>query len=101
MPEAGHVPAQLQRLSALTTMNLDNNHLSGSIPSGSPAGLAELVLHGNSLTGGIPSGLGGLSALSKLFLQGNLLSGTVPSELGASSYEYCRLTNTQVGVRWV
>ena len=65
-------------------LGLDNNGLSGSIPSelGDLTNLGTLGLQGNSLTGNIPTELGNLTNLTWLSLDSNQLSGPIPTELG-------------------
>lgn len=62
---------------------LDNNSLSGNIPSDLEdlTNLSQLILSGNELTGSIPSELGNLTDLTVLWLGYNELTGTIPSEL--------------------
>ena len=64
-------------------LRLDNNRLSGTIPSslGGLPNLRWLFLAYNQLSGTIPSSLGGLN-LVILDLSRNRLSGTIPSSLG-------------------
>jgi len=73
----GSIPAELGQLGALTTLYLDGNQLSGSIPAelGQLGVLTDLRLNNNQLSGGIPAELGQLGALEHLFLQSNQLSG--------------------------
>ena len=63
---------------------LQNNSLSGSIPSelGNLTELTTLRLYNNSLTGSIPSELGNLTELTTLYLDNNTLSGSIPTQLG-------------------
>ena len=69
-------------------IELNNNKLSGSIPSslGSLTNLRFLELAGNNLNGSIPSSLGNLTNLLYLELDGNHLSGSIPSSLGNLTY---------------
>ena len=82
----GSIPTELGNLSTsgFTTLNLSGNSLTGSIPSelGNLTGLTSLNLSGNSLTGSIPTELGQLSNLTQLLLNNNSLSGPIPSEIG-------------------
>jgi len=68
----------------LNLLGLNNNQLSGSIPSelGSLISLTGLDLSNNTFTGTIPPELGNLSLLTGLGLSGNSLAGTIPVELG-------------------
>ncbi|CAN0423458.1 unnamed protein product, partial [Ascophyllum nodosum] len=74
-------------LSALKTLDLSYNQLSGAIPSalGGLSALERLDLSHNQLSGAIPSALGRLSALKTLHLHYNQLSGAIPSALGGLS----------------
>lgn len=67
----------------VTGLSLPSSSLSGSIPAGLErlSALATLDLSSNSLTGTIPVGLGNLSNLSTLRLSGNSLSGCIPPAL--------------------
>ena len=66
------------------SINLNNNQLSGTIPStiGNLTNLGTLILSNNQLSGTIPSTIGSLSSLLSLYLNNNLLSGTIPSTMG-------------------
>ena len=68
----------------VTTLNLWDNGLNGTIPTvlGDLANLTELSLGFNQLTGTIPTELGNLANLTELTLAFNLLSGSIPTELG-------------------
>ena len=81
---SGPLPAGLNVLSSLQTLDLHNNQLSGAVPAelGSLSTLKELELYGNSLKGTIPASLGSLSQLTSLTLGLNQLSGSIPPELG-------------------
>lgn len=66
-------------------MYLDNNELSGTIPSSLPPNLVELYLSQNTLHGGIPEGISELHHLEKLILHENLLGSdrnAIPQSLG-------------------
>ena len=72
----------------LTTLELQGNHIGGSIPNLTPHRGAELYNLGqmnlarNKLTGTIPSDIGDLHRLQTLFLESNKLEGSIPSEIG-------------------
>jgi len=79
--------------------DLDNNQLSGSIPSqiGNLSKLHVLSLCKNNLTGIIPSQLGNLSKINILYLSENQLSGQIPPQLGNLNYlQYLQLNDNQL-----
>ena len=65
---------------------LSYNSISGPLPpeifSSSLASLFYLTLENNELTGQIPSNYGQLPSLLSLYLNDNKLSGTLPASLG-------------------
>ena len=70
-------------LATLEVLALDDNELTGAIPSelGSLTNLQELHLTRNQLSGAIPAELGSLTKLTLLRLENNQLSGVVPQTL--------------------
>lgn len=85
------------QLEALQRLYLNENHLSGAIPTqvGMLSNLKTLFLHQNilirnetvvgmGLSGSIPSQLGQLLALNHLALHNNRIQGSIPSEIGAA-----------------
>ncbi|KAK4440880.1 putative inactive leucine-rich repeat receptor-like protein kinase [Sesamum alatum] len=77
----GPIPSDIGRLASfLTYLNLSNNTFSGEIPPGIAdcSYLNVLELDSNLLTGGIPAGLVGLKRLQIFTVANNLLSGPVP-----------------------
>ncbi|KAL3641991.1 hypothetical protein CASFOL_012806 [Castilleja foliolosa] len=79
---SGSISPSIARLTALTSILLGNNSLSGNIPDlSSLRGLQSLHLQDNRLSGTIPQSLGNSSNLSELFLQNNNFSGQIPSNL--------------------
>lgn len=82
----GRIPDDLALLSsALTSLGLWRNQMTGTIPSslGTLTALVDLDLGDNQLVGTIPSSLATLTALSIIEIDGNRLSGTIPSFLGS------------------
>ncbi|CAN8303486.1 unnamed protein product [Cochlearia groenlandica] len=67
----------------LTYLEMDNNRLSGHIPSelASCKSLTLLNLAMNDLTGSLPPSLGNLTALQVIRLQQNRLTGEIPDEI--------------------
>ena len=83
----GTLPSELQNLTALERLDMDEHKLSGNLPSwlGSMSALDDVNLSDNNFSGPIPSELGNLSSLQFLNLNGNQLSGSIPSQLGSLS----------------
>ncbi|XP_066381273.1 probable inactive receptor kinase RLK902 [Miscanthus floridulus] len=82
---SGAVPAgTLGNLTALHTLSLRLNGLSGALPAdlASAAALRNVFLNGNRLSGGFPQAILALPGLVRLSLGGNDLSGPIPAELG-------------------
>ncbi|KAB2615413.1 LRR receptor-like serine/threonine-protein kinase [Pyrus ussuriensis x Pyrus communis] len=77
----GNIPVDIGNLSSLITLVLENNQLSGPIPT-SIQNLQALYLKDNVLQGHIPHELCQLNNLALLDLGGNRLSGSIPSCLG-------------------
>ena len=91
---AGTIPARLGALTGLTHLQLDNNDLTGPVPSlETLISLTHLWLDHNRLTGTIPSWLGSLTTLRQLRLNNNDLSGPIPHKLKALT----RLTHLWLG----
>jgi len=69
--------------SRVTTLSLDINNLSGTLPSsiGHLTALQTIYLDHNALTGEIPSSIGRLTNLKILFLYFNQLQGSIPDSL--------------------
>ncbi|KAG2632544.1 hypothetical protein PVAP13_2NG114100 [Panicum virgatum] len=115
----GQIPSELQNLTYLTYLNLDQNYLMGPIPSfiGQFSGMQHLSLGFNpfsgplpkelgnltnlnllgisldNFSGGLPEDLGNLSKLEQLVLHGNSFEGPIPASLS----NLTRLTNLIVG----
>ncbi|TVU45403.1 hypothetical protein EJB05_04890 [Eragrostis curvula] len=82
---SGQVPAgTLGNLTALNTLSLRLNMLSGGLPNdlGSASTLRNVFLNGNRLSGGFPQSILALPGLIRLALDGNDLSGPIPAALG-------------------
>ncbi len=69
--------------SRVTGLDLDNNHLNGSISTtiGNLSGLDTLRLEYNELTGNIPTSIGNLINLQMLNCSSNQLTGSIPSSI--------------------
>ncbi|KAF6165780.1 hypothetical protein GIB67_012677 [Kingdonia uniflora] len=79
---SGSLSQNIGNLTALTSLWLGGNQLSGSIPDMSQLKeLTSLHLENNQLDGSIPQSLGKLEKLRELFLQKNNLSGRIPETL--------------------
>jgi len=79
---SGSLAPEVAKLTALSSIWLGNNSLSGSIPDLSSLKYLESVhLEDNSFSGNIPSFFGGVPHLRELFLQNNNLTGQIPNNL--------------------
>lgn len=85
---SGSLPSQLGDLPELEELYLHQNQLTGTIPLewGNLLKLEILNLSSNQLTGSIPPELGNLLELEEFYLYSNQLGGTIPPELGNLSY---------------
>jgi Leucine-rich repeat (LRR) protein len=81
---SGSIPSQLTNLTNLDFIYLSSNTLTGIIPSelSGLKNLEEIDLSFNQLTGNIPHSIGNLTHLTGLYLNSNNLSGQIPEELG-------------------
>ena len=77
----GNIPRELTTLPLLTTLLLDQNQLTGSLPSDVISCLRILNLSQNKLSGEIPDEIGSLVDLTVLDLSENQLSGQIPTQL--------------------
>ncbi|KAL4201531.1 hypothetical protein AMTRI_Chr02g259080 [Amborella trichopoda] len=79
----GSLPPELCNLEAIKLLDLDSNNFQGSIPTstGEMVNLSVLDLAGNKLMGPIPTALGHLTDLQLLNLSNNKLSGEIPASL--------------------
>ena len=80
----GSIPTELGDLASLQHLSLWRNQLTGPIPVelGNLASLTGLALYNNQLAGAIPTELGDLASLQRLYLHNNQLTGSIPAELG-------------------
>ncbi|KAE8680083.1 putative Leucine-rich repeat protein kinase family protein [Hibiscus syriacus] len=80
----GSIPKEIGNLTALLSLNLDNNELMGTIPTtvGRLRELQSLSLQDNDLDGSIPVDICHLERFSYLILTNNDLSGSIPACLG-------------------
>ncbi|CAM0875177.1 unnamed protein product [Alopecurus aequalis] len=77
---SGPLPADLASAAALRSVFLNDNRLSGDFPQAFLAlpGLVHLALARNDLSGSIPSGLANLTRLRVLLLESNRFVGQIP-----------------------
>jgi Leucine-rich repeat (LRR) protein len=83
------LPSQLARLSHLQRLYIQDATLKGSLrdfvkelaSSSSTSQLVELWLDDNHLTGTIPSELGALTNVASLSISNNALTGTIPTTI--------------------
>lgn len=93
---SGSLPSSLQGLTNLEYFLVEDNHLSGPIPS--LQGLANLRWfdgHNNQLSGAIPS-LQGLTSLRDFYVSSNQLSGSIPSLQGLTSIGFFSVSHNQL-----
>ena len=95
----GTIPTGLNKLVFLDTLDLSENHLSGAIPVElcTLSQLQMLRLNNNSLSGTIPVEMGNMKNLKRISLYFNQLTGTIPKELGNLEFlERLSLYNNQL-----
>ena len=93
----GSLPATLNNLTGLFTFFVQNNQLTGPIPS--LAGLTNLAyfsVGNNQLTGPIPSSLAGLTNLVNFYVHDNQLTGSIPSLVGLTNLAQFYAQNNQL-----
>jgi Leucine-rich repeat (LRR) protein len=96
---SGSLPTALNQLVKLRVLALEENDLTGALPSFRWPALEILRLGQNRLSGSIPASLVSSSKLSILDLSQNTdIFGTIPSEIGAAinSMTYLGLANCQL-----
>jgi Leucine-rich repeat (LRR) protein len=82
----GSISPEIESLSQLQFLYLDNNQLTGTIPRlGSLSQLKSLDLNSNQLTGSLATELSSMWQLTYLYLDSNLLTGSIPTALCALS----------------
>ncbi|XP_010555906.1 PREDICTED: probably inactive leucine-rich repeat receptor-like protein kinase At3g28040 isoform X2 [Tarenaya hassleriana] len=83
----GPIPSSLSQCSLLNTLDLSSNRFSGNPGFVSAIWtlqrLRKLDLSNNSLSGSMPSGISSLHNLKELNLQGNQFSGSLPADVGS------------------
>lgn len=79
---SGTLPKDIANLTAISSLWLGGNKLSGTIPDmSSLKALKSLHLEDNKLEGSIPQSLGVVPKLQEVFLQNNNLTGSIPNNL--------------------
>ncbi|KAJ1260231.1 hypothetical protein BS78_10G216300 [Paspalum vaginatum] len=68
----------LGNFTSITTIDLSNNNIGGTIPEDLPATLQSFFLSANQLTGSIPSSLSKLKNLTAMSVNNNRLNGDLP-----------------------
>ena len=83
----GTIPSVISELRNLRVLRLHSNNFQGTIPQELTrlTALEELLLIANKLQGVIPSGFGALTALHSLYLSDNDLHGTIPPDVFQST----------------
>lgn len=81
----GFLPSTLVMLTGLTSLILESNFITSTIPTefGSFANLSEINLNDNDIQGTLPTELSQLSSLSVLCVAANRLNGSIPTILGS------------------
>ncbi|XP_068327246.1 probable LRR receptor-like serine/threonine-protein kinase At1g67720 isoform X1 [Pyrus communis] len=87
----GEIPVELKNLQELTELWLGGNYLTGQFPDISNLiNLKILHLENNKLSGSLPSYLASLPSLQELYIQNNSFSGEIPAGLlrGKITFKY-------------
>lgn len=77
----GTIPASIEKLTNLETLELSFNKISGELPSsiGNLKHLKILAFNSNDLSGTIPASIGNLTQLKQLHLSSNKFNGAIPA----------------------
>ncbi|CAM6112765.1 unnamed protein product [Calypogeia fissa] len=94
----GNIPIEILNLTSLTNLTLNGNKFNGSIPDfSSLVNLQVINLQNNDLSGDIPTFLGNaFPNLTQLNLSDNSLSGTVPTNLNKPGLYFTVLNNPSI-----
>jgi Leucine-rich repeat (LRR) protein len=97
---SGSLPGGLQFLTNLEELTFYKNSIAGTIPAGLLflTNLATLTLSNNQLSGSIPKEALQLEALREVDLSDNLLSGSLPSVLGENLERFAAFSNSLTGM---
>lgn len=80
---SGQLPKELSLLTSLQSIAMDDNHLTGPLPSMLSPKLQRLDLRNNELEGSIPSSYGQMEYLESFCIGSNKLIGTIPEDVGS------------------
>lgn len=81
---SGEIPATFGQLQFLTSLTIKDNFLSGVLPDLSATPLRQIQLGGNRLKGSIPASFALMSQLKLLDLSRNIFQGPIPAALVAN-----------------
>lgn len=84
---SGVIPEQIGNMKSLEIVDLNFNLINGALPAGlfNMLNLQQLDLNDNRLTGTIGSEISSMANVTYIQLHGNALRGTIPSEIGQLS----------------
>lgn len=87
----GQIPGEIGYLDSLVNVDMDQNSLSGTLPTGFCLlhDLDVLRIQSSELKGDLPDCIGDMKSLNKLLLRGNALTGTIPTQI-------CQLQNLEL-----